>query len=280
MIRFPNCKINLGLHVVGKRPDGFHNIETILFPVPLTDALEILPSPDGKLHFQSTGIPIPGETGQNLCVRAYEMMQSDFSLPGARIHLHKVIPPGSGLGGGSANGAYTLTMLNELFSLGLDRVRLMDYASRLGSDCGFFIDNHPLLAFGKGDEFEDVAMDLSGLFLAVVIPAVQVATADAYGWVVPEMPERSIHEVARLPIGEWKDKLINNFEEPVFAKYPVIGAVKRKLYDAGALYASMSGSGSAVYALFSACPVLDNMFQDCFVCCLTISVQSGTNIPR
>jgi len=263
MIQFPNCKINLGLNVVDKRPDGFHNLETILYPVPFHDVLEILPAQDGLFRFDVTGLAIPGGHEQNLCVKAFRILQADFGLPPVKMHLHKVIPMGSGLGGGSSNGAFTLKMVNELFGLCLERENLKKYARRLGSDCAFFIENHPVFAYEKGDRFEPVAMELSGLFLAIVIPGVHVATADAYRMVVPAIPEQALSEVIQLPIEAWKERLVNDFENPVFEKFPVIGGIKTALYHAGAVYASMTGSGSAVFGIFNDLPDLPVM-QGCF----------------
>jgi 4-diphosphocytidyl-2-C-methyl-D-erythritol kinase len=264
MIQFPNCKINLGLNIVDKRVDGFHNIETVFYPIPVHDALEIMPSPDGAFEFVQTGLTIPGDAGNNLCVRAFQLLQLDFDLPGVKIHLHKVIPMGSGLGGGSSDGAYTLKMLNDLFHLGLDQDRLRDYARLLGSDCAFFIENRPVFAREKGDHFEPARINLSGLFICLVIPGVHVSTVDAYRMVKPELPSMCVNEVIQLPLEEWKDLLVNDFEQPVFTRFPLIGSIKSDLYESGAIYASMSGSGSAVYGLFHELPNLENQFPNCF----------------
>jgi 4-diphosphocytidyl-2-C-methyl-D-erythritol kinase len=259
MIQFPNSKINLGLNIVGKRPDGFHNIETIFYPAPFCDALEIIPAADGFFHCQTTGLTIPGRTEDNLCVKAFCLLQPEFRLPGVRMHLHKVIPMGSGLGGGSSDGAFTLKMLNELFDLGLNDERLMNYARLLGSDCAFFIENQPRFAFEKGERFKPVTVDLSGLFLAIIVPDVQVVTADAYRMVIPELPRLSLAEVIHLPAEDWKDNVVNDFEKTVFERHPVIRRIKEKMYDAGAVYASMSGSGSAVFGLFENSPQFRNL---------------------
>jgi 4-diphosphocytidyl-2-C-methyl-D-erythritol kinase len=265
MIQFPNCKINLGLNIVGKRSDGFHNIETVFYPVPLSDALEIIPATDGVFQFHTTGLSIPGGTEDNLCVKAFHLLQSEFGLPPVKIGLHKVIPMGSGLGGGSSDGAFTLKILNELFAIGLDKEQLMDYARLLGSDCAFFLENTPVFAFEKGEQFEHIAIDLSGLYLAIAVPDVHVITAEAYRMVIPEIPKQSLSEVIRLPIKDWKDILVNGFEKPVFEKFPAIGRIKQQLYDAGAIYASMSGSGSAVFGLFEKETLAGSLFQGCFV---------------
>jgi 4-diphosphocytidyl-2-C-methyl-D-erythritol kinase len=265
MIQFPNCKINLGLNIVGKRADGFHNIETVFYPVPLCDALEINPASDGVFQFSSSGLTIPGKMETNLCIKAFNLLHKEFKLPDVKMHLHKTIPMGSGLGGGSSNGAFTLRMLNNLFSLNLDSDRLKKYASRSGSDCAFFIENLPVFASGRGDQFEPVSLDLSGLFLVIVIPDIHVVTSDAYKWVVPAIPEQSLKEMVGLPITAWKEKIVNDFEKPVIAKYPVIGEIKQKLYDSGAIYASMSGSGSAVYGLFEETPKIEACFPNDFI---------------
>ncbi|MCX6305831.1 MAG: 4-(cytidine 5'-diphospho)-2-C-methyl-D-erythritol kinase [Bacteroidetes bacterium] len=263
MIQFPNCKINLGLNIVGKRPDGYHNLESILYPLPLYDVLEIIPAPDGIFQFHVTGLAIPGEVEQNLCVRAFRLLQDEFALPEVHMHLHKVIPLGSGLGGGSANGTFTLGMVNELFSLRLDAERLKSYARLLGSDCAFFVDNLPVFAFEKGDRFEPVDISLSGLFLAIVIPDIHVVTADAYRMAVPGVPVRSLKELIQFPVETWKDSLGNDFEKPVIARFPIIGEIKQQLYDSGAVYASMSGSGSAVFGIFHELPLPED-FPGCF----------------
>jgi 4-diphosphocytidyl-2-C-methyl-D-erythritol kinase len=265
MIQFPNCKINLGLNIIGKRPDGFHNIETLLYPVELHDALEIVHAPDGVLKFQTTGLVIPGEPEQNLCLRAFKLLESDFGLPAVNIHLLKAIPMGSGLGGGSADGAYTLRILNDLFGLGLGSERLMHYARQLGSDCAFFIENYPVFAFDKGGEFESIHIDLTGYYISIVIPAIHVSTAEAYGMVEPEVSERSLLDIPRIPMKDWRDILVNDFEKQVFAKYPLIGGIKAKLYEHGAVYASMSGSGSAVYGIFTERPQIEGLFPGCFL---------------
>ncbi|MEI6683221.1 MAG: 4-(cytidine 5'-diphospho)-2-C-methyl-D-erythritol kinase [Bacteroidota bacterium] len=264
MVIFPNCKINLGLNIIGRRSDGYHNIETVFYPIPLYDVLEIIPAKDGMFGFSATGLPVPGEAGQNLCTRAYQMLQQEFGLPAIKMHLHKVIPMGAGLGGGSSDGAHALALLNRLFELGLADEQLEDFARRLGSDCAFFIRNTPCYGFEKGDRFEKIDLDLAGLTLAVVIPGIHVSTAEAYSLITPTLPGRLIKEVVRLPVNEWKDKLVNDFEIPVIGKYPVIGSVKSTLYDAGALYAAMSGSGAAVFALFGEKPSLAGLFPGCF----------------
>lgn len=248
MVQFPNAKINLGLNVVSKRPDGFHNIESVFYPVGWKDVLEILPA--AETSFTSSGIAIPGDASGNLCLKAYQAVAKDFALPPVQIHLHKVIPIGAGLGGGSADGAFTIKILNSLFSLGLTEDRMEDYARILGSDCAFFIRNTPVFCYGKGDQFSPVQVDLNPYFIVLVNPQIHIGTAEAYAGIVPTQPATSVQEIILLPVSQWRGRLQNDFEKSVFAKYPAVEAVKEKLYNLGALYASMSGSGSTVYGIF------------------------------
>lgn len=256
MILFPNCKINLGLNITGKRSDGFHDLETVFYPVALNDALEIIPAADGKFEFQSTGLPIPGEVRSNLCVKAFHLLKLKLKLPAVKIHLHKVIPIGSGLGGGSSDGAFTLKLLNILFETGLSNNRLEEYARLLGSDCAFFISNKPVYAHGRGDRFEPVGTDLSGMYLVLVFPDFQISTAEAFSMVIPVSPAPGLNDLIRLPIEQWKDRLVNDFEKPVFEKYPGLGVIKQQLFSIGAVYAGMSGSGSSIYGIFVDKPVV------------------------
>lgn len=249
MIVFPNAKINIGLNVVAKRPDGYHNIESIFYPVlELFDVLEIIKA--DKLQFSSSGIAIPGNHEDNLCLKAYQLIKADFEVAPVHIHLHKVIPIGAGLGGGSADAAFTLKALNQLFDLQLTDKQLIDYARKLGSDCAFFIKNEPVYAFGKGDEFESITLDLSKFDIKIEYPNIHVGTAEAYAGVKPTKSEINIKEAIQLPISEWKNKLKNDFEDSIFPNHPQIKALKEKFYSEGALYASMTGSGSAVFGVF------------------------------
>jgi 4-diphosphocytidyl-2-C-methyl-D-erythritol kinase len=257
MVTFPNAKINLGLTVTGKRPDGFHNLATVFYPVGLCDALEVIPAQDGITGFHSTGLPIPGDPGKNLCIVAYHLVSEDHRLPPVKIHLHKVIPIGSGLGGGSSDGAYCIRLLDSVFRLGISVEKMMGYARKLGSDCAFFIRNEPVFAFEKGDHFSPVHVNLSGYRILIVVPPVHVSTKEAYSLLTPggspgKSPLRSIVEGN---IAEWKGKLVNDFESPIFVKYPEIERIRENLYRSGAFYASMSGSGSAVYGIFPEGPV-------------------------
>lgn len=250
MLVFPNAKINLGLNVTGKRPDGFHDIETVLFPVDFRDVLEIVPGGGQAVEFRQNGLKVPGKPEDNLCLRAYHLMKSEFAIPAVKMHLKKVIPMGAGLGGGSSDAAYTIKALNALFTLGLSSSRMMQYAGQLGSDCAFFIENKPVFAVGRGDSFENLELNLAGYSIVMVIPPVHVSTAEAYQQVAVKKPPESIRDIIKEVPGEWKGRLVNNFEVPVSRLHPVIRLIREKLYEAGAVYASMSGSGSAVYGLF------------------------------
>jgi len=259
MISFPNAKINIGLHITEKRTDGYHNLETVFFPVGWSDALEIATSEE--VQFSSGGIHIPGDPESNLVMKAYRLLQKDFSLPCLKIHLHKQIPFGAGLGGGSADGAFMLSLLNKQFELNLSGEELEQYAAQLGSDCPFFIRNKPVFASGRGEIMEPVHLSLNGMFILLVKPPVEVATAKAFQLVVPKEPAISLKTLIELPVQEWKDKITNQFEPSVFEQYPEIGDVRQSLYDLGAVYASMSGSGSCVFGLFYDLPdSLENLF--------------------
>ena len=265
MITYPNAKINIGLRVVRRREDGFHDLESGFVPVPWRDILEIIPGED--FQFSTSGIAIPGEAENNLCVKAYTLLSQDVDLPPVQMHLHKIIPIGAGLGGGSANGAFALKALNALFSLTLDQATLEAYAAQLGSDCPFFIANQPAMAYGTGDRLEPFSLDLSGKTVVLVKPPVFVSTADAYRSIVPRPPSNSLKEMLEtVPMGDWKDQVVNDFERTVFAQYPTLAEIKATLYQQGAAYASMSGSGSTIYGLFEQAPVsLDGVFSRCEV---------------
>lgn len=256
MISFPNAKINLGLSILSRRDDGYHNIESCFYPIPYQDILEFIPSK--KFHFQSSGLTIDGIVNNNLVVKAYKIMQRDFQLEPVAIHLHKIIPMGAGLGGGSADAAFMLNMMDEYFQLMLGDEYLEVLALELGSDCPFFIKNKPVLARGRGEEFESIKIDLSGKQLVLVTPNIHVSTAQAYALSIPAKPQKPIAEILKQPIKSWKDELVNDFEISVFDKFPELAHIKQLLYDAGAIYASMSGSGATVYGLFEKEVNLDN----------------------
>jgi 4-diphosphocytidyl-2-C-methyl-D-erythritol kinase len=260
MVIFPPCKINLGLNILRKRPDGFHDIETCFYPVPWTDVLEIIPSKE--FSFSQTGIGIPGSPGDNLCVKAYELVRERHPVGAVSIHLHKLIPSGAGLGGGSSDAATTVRMLNDIFELQLHTPDLQRYASELGSDCAFFIE--PRVKFGsqRGNILENIPVSLKGKFLIIIKPDIHISTAEAYAAVTPRVPSGPLKDVLqREPLEAWKDKVKNDFEDGVFQKFPLLEAVKRKFYDSGALYASMSGSGAAVYGIFNSSIDLKNAFD-------------------
>jgi len=263
VIVFPNCKINLGLRILGKRSDGYHDLETVFYPLPFCDILEVIHSTDDDLglSFSTSGSPIEGNNSKNLCVKAYELLQKYHpALPGAKVHLHKVIPSGAGLGGGSADGAFTLKLLNAKFDLQLSNDQLNDYALQLGSDCPFFILNKPSLAEGRGEILETLQLDLSHYKFLIVNPAIHINTAEAFAAISPSIRPRALKEIIQQPIDTWKHDLINDFEESAFRQFPEIEAIKTRFYDAGALYASMSGTGSTVYGIFTKDAVADHPF--------------------
>ncbi len=250
MIAFPNCKINLGLYLENKRTDGFHNIKTVFFPVKLTDVLEIIESDTADCSMTMSGIPIDGDIQSNLCIKAYKILKNDFKLPSVKIHLHKVIPHGAGLGGGSSDAAFTIKTLNTKFNLHLSNLQMQQYASKLGSDCAFFIENKTVIAKGKGDLFEKIELSLSGYYIYIVKPDVFVSTPEAFKWVHPRNEKIDIQQILYKPIEKWNETLFNDFEESIFMKYPAIASIKDMLYKKGAVYAAMSGSGAAVFGLF------------------------------
>ncbi len=252
MITYPNAKINLGLNIVEKRPDGYHNIETVFYPIGLSDVLEVEPSETcTDYSFSSSGIALGGDPEDNLIVKAYHLLRSGYQFPPVDISLVKQIPFGAGLGGGSADAAFMLKSLNKLFELKITPLRLEKIAAKLGADCPVFIRNKPVYATGIGNVFTPVKLSLKGYFLLLVKPDIHVSTPEAYSMVKPQQPEISLLETIQLPVSEWKGLLKNDFELSVFNRYPEIAKIKQKMYDMGAVYASMSGSGSSVFGLFS-----------------------------
>ncbi|ERJ57262.1 4-(cytidine 5'-diphospho)-2-C-methyl-D-erythritol kinase [Sphingobacterium paucimobilis] len=247
MISFANAKINLGLLVTEKRGDGYHNIETVFFPVKLYDVIEITPSE--RMTFQVDGLAIP-DGGSNLCEKAFQLLDAAYGIAPVHIHLLKNIPIGAGLGGGSSDAAHVLKMLSTYNSLDLSTEQLQSYAAQLGADCPFFVTNKPVFASGIGTTFEDVELDLSNYFIAVVKPDIHISTVEAYQCVVPQTPVSDLKRAIQLPIQEWKYHLVNDFELGVFERYPLIEKIKHSLYEKGAIYAAMSGSGSAVFGIF------------------------------
>lgn len=267
MITYPNAKINLGLNIVEKRPDGYHNLETIFYPINLQDALEVTKLDDEKEYSLTlSGTPIEGETDDNLVVKAYRLLKADYpDMAPVNIHMFKHIPTGAGLGGGSSDAAFMIKLLNEKFHLNISVEKMEEYASRLGADCAFFIKNQPVFASGIGNIFEPVQLSLKGYYLVLVKPDIFVSTKEAYALVKPHKPAVSLKEIVRMPVETWRATMKNDFEESVFARYPEIAAIKEKLYDMGAIYASMSGSGSSVFGIFrEQVEYVDEIFNGCF----------------
>ena len=259
MINFPIAKINLGLNVVSKRDDGYHNLETVFYPVPIKDALEVFPMEDGfpsdvRCDLKVTNLFIDGDEQKNLVVKAYNMIAQDYELPRVHVHLYKHIPTQAGMGGGSSNCAYMIRLLNEMFSLGMSDEKMIGYAARLGADCAFFIKAQPAYAEGIGEKLQPISIDLSGCKMLVVRPNIPVSTKEAFSLITPQVPKKNCLDIVRQPIETWKDELVNDFERSVFAIHPEIGRLKEMMYEQGAVYAAMSGSGSSVFGLFSDTP--------------------------
>ncbi|MFV0364962.1 MAG: 4-(cytidine 5'-diphospho)-2-C-methyl-D-erythritol kinase [Mangrovibacterium sp.] len=258
MIYFPHAKINLGLLVTAKRPDGYHDIETVFYPVAMQDILEFVEAEE--FQFSLSGMKLDGNAEDNLVVKAYRLLEADYKLPTLHIHLHKNIPSGAGLGGGSADAAFLLSALNEHYKLGISVEKLKGYALQLGSDCPFFIEPTPALAKGRGELLQSVEVDLTAYHLVVVKPPIHVSTGKAYGFMQPQEPEESLANLMQLPVQEWQGKVCNQFEDYVFQAHPEVASIKEQLYRAGAHFALMSGSGSAVFGLFLEEPNLENVF--------------------
>lgn len=254
-ICFPNAKINIGLDIVRRRTDGYHDISTLFYPINITDAMEIMPS--DKFIFDNRGIKIDCEIEKNLCYKAYKMLKDDFDLPPVKFVLYKHIPFGSGLGAGSSDAAYTIRMLNDMFSLQLSGKQMLAYASRLGADCAFFIYNRPMLAEGTGNIFHETKLNLLGKTLVLVLPPISVNTAKAYSQCKPAEPQYKLEDSIKLPLAQWKNRIKNDFEPTVFAENPLLAEIKQKLYERGAIFAQMSGSGSTMYGIFDKKPQVD-----------------------
>ena len=259
MINFPIAKINLGLNVVSKRDDGYHNLETVFYPVPIKDALEVFPMEDGfpsdvRCDLKVTNLFIDGDEQKNLVVKAYNIIAQDYELPRVHVHLYKHIPTQAGMGGGSSNCSYMIRLLNEMFSLGMSDEKMIGYAARLGADCAFFIKAQPAYAEGIGEKLQPISIDLSGYKMLVVRPNIPVSTKEAFSLITPQVPKKNCLDIVRQPIETWKDELVNDFERSVFAIHPEIGRLKEMMYEQGAVYAAMSGSGSSVFGLFSDTP--------------------------
>lgn len=255
MISFPGCKINLGLQVLSKRSDDYHDIASVMYPVGINDILEIIPlEKSEKTVFTSSGLTIPGSSSDNLCVKAYDLIKTTYDLPPVHIHLHKCIPMGGGLGGGSSNGAETIHLLNDLFELGMSNGNKRKFAEKLGSDCPFFIEKKPQLAEGTGTTLTPIDLNLSGYFLVLLNNGIHVSTKEAYSGVHLNKKQPDLKTIVQRDISEWKDLLVNGFEQHIFELYPSLPKIKKEFYDNGAVYASMTGSGSTMYGLFKDAP--------------------------
>lgn len=257
MVSFPHCKINLGLRILRKREDGYHDLESVFYPLPVEDVLEIVGSRESgvgsmePLIFNQSGLEIAGNPEDNLCTKAYYLLKKEFPLlPSIQMHLHKNIPMGAGLGGGSADGAFVLKLLNEMFNLNLTTEQLITYSLQLGSDCPFFIIDKPCWATGRGEILEPLQLDLSACSFMIVSPGIHISTSWAFSMIKTSDSSLSIKEIIQKPVISWKEELVNDFEAPVFNKHPELKIIKETLYKNGAIYSSMTGSGSSVFALF------------------------------
>lgn len=270
MILYPNCKINIGLNIVGRRPDGYHDIETVMVPVDWHDILEIVPGKGSEDRLTCTGRKVDCPPEKNLVMKAVRLLRSHVVFPPVDIYLRKIIPDGAGLGGGSADATFTLRGINELFSLGLDNGTLEQIASKIGADCPMFVENKPVYATGIGTTFSDIDVNLAGMKIMIVKPPVNIPTAEAYSQVMPAPASSPHNEDVKLPVADWKGLIKNDFEPSVARRYPVIAAIKEMLYRCGAMYAAMSGSGSAVFGLFEGDKLsvdMGRLFPNCDIFC-------------
>jgi 4-diphosphocytidyl-2-C-methyl-D-erythritol kinase len=276
MIIFPIAKVNLGLNVVERRPDGYHNLQTVFYPVGIQDALEIFPMAEDfpsevDCDIKVSNIPIEGDEQRNLVVRAYQLLKQDFpNLPRLHVHLYKGIPTQAGMGGGSSDASAMLRLLNTSFQLNLSDEKLISYASKLGADCAIFILNRPAYAEGIGEKLYPMNIDLSGWYMAVVRPDIPVPTKEAFARIKPHFPQKCCRDIVMQPVETWKEELVNDFEESVFALHPELAAIKERLYQLGATYAAMSGSGSALFGLFRQPIDLRSSFEGMFSTCLKL----------
>ncbi|MBQ7414967.1 MAG: 4-(cytidine 5'-diphospho)-2-C-methyl-D-erythritol kinase [Prevotella sp.] len=276
MIIFPIAKVNLGLNVVERRPDGYHNLQTVFYPVGIQDALEIFPMAEDfpsevDCDIKVSNIPIEGDEQRNLVVRAYQLLKQDFpNLPRLHVHLYKGIPTQAGMGGGSSDASAMLRLLNTSFQLNLSDEKLISYASKLGADCAIFILNRPAYAEGIGEKLYPMDIDLSGWYMAVVRPDIPVPTKEAFARIKPHFPQKCCRDIVMQPVETWKEELVNDFEESVFALHPELAAIKERLYQLGATYAAMSGSGSALFGLFRQPIDLRSSFEGMFSTCLKL----------
>ncbi len=276
MIIFPIAKVNLGLNVVERRPDGYHNLQTVFYPVGIQDALEIFPMAEDfpsevDCDIKVSNMPIEGDEQRNLVVRAYQLLKQDFpNLPRLHVHLYKGIPTQAGMGGGSSDASAMLRLLNTSFQLNLSDEKLISYASKLGADCAIFILNRPAYAEGIGEKLYPMDVDLSGWYMAVVRPDIPVPTKEAFARIKPHFPQKCCRDIVMQPVETWKEELVNDFEESVFALHPELAAIKERLYQLGATYAAMSGSGSALFGLFRQPIDLRSSFEGMFSTCLKL----------
>ncbi len=265
MLIYSNAKINIGLNIVEKRSDGFHNIETIFFPIGLQDAIEIADSKtQAPYTFSSSGIPININAEDNIVVKAYKLIREKYNFPAQDIHLHKKVPFGAGLGGGSANAAYMIKLLNKKFNLGMSHEYMENEVKKLGSDCAFFIKNEPAFADQKGDHLKSINIDLSGYHLLLIKPDIHISTPEAYANITAKQAKISLKELIKEPIENWKGLIKNDFEENIFLNHPLLAKIKNELYEQGALYASMSGSGSSLFGLFKNTPHISPQWKEHF----------------
>jgi 4-diphosphocytidyl-2-C-methyl-D-erythritol kinase len=261
VLLFPNAKINIGLHILYSRLDGYHDIDTLIVDIGLCDVLEFIQSPDNLTTLTLTGLPVNGNTNSNLVIKAWNLLNEKYSIPAVKIHLHKVIPQGAGLGGGSSDAAFMLKGLNETFNLNITENRLRQYASFLGSDCSFFMDNKPAIISGKGDIITPSPKFIENKWLCLFYPLIEVSTAEAYSYVNPDSSREKLIDILFMNLQEWKVNLLNDFEEAIFKKHPLIGEIKQKIYASDAIFASMSGSGSSVFGIYDQKPLLDETLR-------------------
>lgn len=253
MVIFPGSKINIGLNITAKRSDGYHDLESIFFPIPLSDILEINKS--DHFSIEISGLPIQGNSTDNLVVKAYQLMVDHYQISPVKIHLHKIVPMGAGLGGGSADGAATLVSLNNLFELNVSNAKLEVLAQSLGSDCPFFIENQPAYVQGTGDILTALPLNLDTYWIQLIHPGIHISTALAFSQITPKALSHSLTEWSKAPLSAWKDRFTNDFEKGIFSQFDEIRRIKERMYENGALYASMTGTGSSVYGIYSSKPI-------------------------
>lgn len=265
MIIYPRAKINLGLNIVEKRPDGYHNLETVFYPIDIHDTLEVVPSNQLNLHL--SGAPLEGDPNKNLVIRAWQLLQKDYGIPPVDIRLNKAIPSQAGLGGGSSDGAFMLRLLNDLFQLNIPLEELIQKAASLGADCPFFITDSPAYAEGIGEKLSPISLDLSQYHLLIIKPPVAVSTREAFANIIPQQTEVKCRDIVKQDIRTWREQLMNDFEDSIFPQYPRLKEIKQQLYQQGALYAAMSGSGSSLYGFFEEKPEVIDAWNDCLYYC-------------